>query len=183
MSTATVPAPPAAALALDAHWAAKMDRLRARSLPQVTLRICDDDQAKEAFLDAKAKAARTRSFADADPKDKALAAELKQAEKALEAARTAYDDASIVLTFRALPRPALEALFKAHPPTEEQEADGSEWNVDTFPPALITAASVDGMTEQDAQSLLDTWSSADAGALFNAAMEAQQQQRTDLGKG
>jgi hypothetical protein len=40
--------PPAVAVAKDAHWAAKMARLRARKLPERSIAICDDQDAKTA---------------------------------------------------------------------------------------------------------------------------------------
>ena len=175
-------APPAHAVALDAHWAAKMDRLRVRALPQKHLRICDDQTVKDAWTAARHAAEQAREDAAEAPGDRQLAAEAKRTAKALEAARSAYDDASVILTFRAVPRPVLKALFDGHKPTEEQEAAGSEWNEETFPAALISAASVDGMTVPEAQELIDTWSNAEANALFAAAMSAQQEQRMDLGK-
>lgn len=181
--TTAIAEPPANAVALDAHWSAKMARLRARRLPEVTLRVCDDPDVKRAFEQAKQRADMARRVADDNPKDRPLRLEQAAADKALAAAQAAYDQASVVLTFRALPRPSLEALVKAHKPTDEQAEDGSEWNPDTFPAALIAAASVDGMTDDDARELLDTWSQAEANSLFWAAMSAQQEQRTDLGKG
>lgn len=182
MPTTTV-APPPDAVALDAHWAAKMARLRARQLPETVLRVCDDEKVKKAWKAATDRADLARRAAEDNPKDRPARLEHAAADKALAAAQAAYDEASIMLRFRALPRPALEALFKAHPATEEQQEDGSDWNPDTFPAALIAAASVDGMTPEEARELLDTWSQAEANALFWAAMGAQQEQRTDLGKG
>ncbi|MEU7640949.1 hypothetical protein AB0C11_33610 [Streptomyces sp. NPDC039016] len=105
------------------------------------------------------------------------------AEAAAEAARTVLDDASDFLTFRALARPVLEELITGHPPTEAQAAEGAVFNPDTFPAALIAAASFDGMSEEEAAELLAEWSAPDANMLWEAAWQVQQQGRVELGKG
>jgi hypothetical protein len=50
-------------------------------------------------------------------------------------------------------------------------------------PALIAAASLDGMPEEAAARYLRTWIPSDARALWQAAWSVQHTQRTDLGKG
>ncbi|MFD6343619.1 hypothetical protein ACFWF9_02690 [Streptomyces roseolus] len=186
--------PPASAVARDAHWAAKMQRLRARRLPERTATFMDDPAAQRAVAEASLALAKARADAarkaeeagapidrrdawiDGHPEVLAADAQLAQANAALE-------DATITLTFRALPRPAWEALLKDHPPTEDGADQGHEYNVETFPAALISASSTDGMTVEEAQELLDSWSDPDAKALFTAAMLVNQVQRADLGKG
>ncbi|MCF0086591.1 MULTISPECIES: hypothetical protein [unclassified Streptomyces] len=182
MTTTSKPAPPPAAVAADAHWAAKMDRLRTRKLAQAVFRVCDDPEVRERYARAVRAEEVARTYADANPDDKEAATEAAAAAAKLAEAKTAYEDVSVPLTFRALPRPAYEALLKEHKPSEEQADDGREWD-DTFPAALIAAASVDGMTEPEAQELLDTWSLAEANDMFNAAFSVQHTTRTDLGKG
>lgn len=183
-TTATKPEPPADAVALDAHWAAKMERLRARTAPTYTLRICDDDGAKTRLAQAERLQQRTADDLTLEPDDKqtqdraaAAAAAVKAAQEAVEAATLA------TLTFRGLPGPQYRALIKAHKPTEEQAEDGHAWNEDTFPASLIAAASVDGMSEEDAAELMATWSQTEGISLFHAALTPQQDDRTDLGKG
>jgi hypothetical protein len=177
----TTPVPPAAAVAADAHWAAKMQRLRDRTLAETVFTICDDQD----IADRRAKAERDLRFmretTEAQP-DADAAARLAEAERDLADAQAAYDEVAIPLRFRALPRLALEALYKTHKPSEEEATEGAEWSA-SFPAALIAAASVDGMSEQDAQYLLDTWSLAEANALFAAAQQVQNTTRADLGKG
>ncbi|WP_330479862.1 hypothetical protein OG301_39305 (plasmid) [Streptomyces platensis] len=174
--------PPAEAVAKDVHWATTLDRLRARQRPTATLRICDDQDAKMNLAEAQAEQRRLQRFHEGETTAAAKKA-LRDAETAVTRAQAAVDDASIVLTFRALERTALDALKRAHPPTEEQAEDGFEINADTLGPALVAASNTDGMTEEQAGEFLDTWSDAEAGALFSTAWNVQLESRLDLGKG
>jgi len=180
------PEPPEAAVALDAHWAATRERLRNRKPATAVLRICDDEELK----DARDEAVRNRRLAaaalDSLPSGDARAqaqGRLDRAEEALQRAQAAVDDATITLTFRGLPRPEFEDLIKAHPPTEQEAEEGGQWNVETFTPALVSAASADGMPIEDAVHYLTTWSNGEANDLFNAAMSVQRTSRLELGKG
>ncbi|MDX3165819.1 hypothetical protein PV516_18715 [Streptomyces scabiei] len=183
MSAAVHTEPPAAAVAADAHWSAKMDRLRARKAAEVPLYLWQDQDLRDRFEEARREAKNLRQLVDADPGNAALAKEAKAADAALEEARAAYQADCEVLTFRALPGNAFGDLVKEHPPTEEQAESGSDWNEDTFPAALISAASVDGMSEEDATDLLTSWGMSDRVELFQAALAAQNTKRSDWGKG
>ncbi|MER8003022.1 hypothetical protein [Streptomyces sp. NPDC095613] len=179
----TAPAPPAAAVAQDAHWAAKMQRLRARTLAETVFTVCDDANVKQRYD----RATRAKDTAEAvldatTPGDTEARKEAEAAREEWEAAKAAYDAVAIPIRLRALPRTAMEALYAAHKPTEEEQEEGRDWSV-SFHAALISAASVDGMTVEEAQELLHTWSLAEANALFNAALAVQQITRADLGKG
>lgn len=193
-TTTAVPEPPAAAVAKDAHWAAKMARLRGRRLAERSLSICDDQDAKTAVTDAAMGLARARAAALAECTEQGIREEQRDAwvssnpqvlaaDAALSQAQQGLEEATVKLTFRALPRPVWEQLLREHAPTEEQADQGMEYNVDTFPAALISASSVDGMSVDDARELLDTWSDADAKALFTTALMVNQTLRADLGKG
>jgi hypothetical protein len=175
--------PPTQAVALDAHWAAKMQKLRDRQLAETTFVVCDDVDIKTRYDRAVRAQQTAQAVLKASSTDDAEAQkDADTADAELAQAKTAYDEASIPIRFRALPRPALEALYKAHKPSEQQIEDGEEWGTG-FYAALISAASVDGMSEADAQELLDAWSLAEANAMFNAAMGVQSTTRSDLGKG
>lgn len=183
-TAATKPEPPASAVALDAHWAAQMERLRSRKPPTTTLRICDDEAAKTELARTEMLQRRTADEADLEPDDADVKRRAENATAAVERARQRVEDATlVVLHFRGLPRPDFVALTKAHPPTEEQAEDGQEWDENTFGPALISAASVDGMTVENADELLTTWATQEANNLFQAAYGPQLANRTDLGKG
>ncbi|MET8326256.1 hypothetical protein [Streptomyces sp. NPDC005181] len=203
MSTNTTAQPPAAAVAKDAHWSAKMARLRARKLPERTLSICDDQDAKTAVTEAALNLAKARAGALAECTEQGIREEQRDAwvasnpqvlaaDTGLTRAQDALADATLTLTFRAVPRPVWEQLLRDHAPTEAQADQGMEYNVDTFPAALISAchverdaggAEVEGMSAADAQELLDTWADAEAKALFTAALVINQTLRADLGKG
>jgi hypothetical protein len=178
----TTPAPPAAAVAADAHWAAKMERLRKRNLAETTFVICDDQEVRDRHTRALRAFDRAQDYAKANADDTEAAQELAAATAERDAAQAAYDQASIAIRFRALPRPAYEALFKAHPASEAETEEGDQWGAG-YPAALIAASCVDGMSEDDARELLASWSLAEANALFNAAYGVQHTTRTDLGKG
>ncbi|MDQ8707867.1 hypothetical protein RCO28_36175 [Streptomyces sp. LHD-70] len=164
----------------DAQWAAKMRRLRGRPRPEHVLRICDDEQIRQEVTLAEDVADRARRLADSALGDTELARKAAVLSKAHESAQQKLKDVSIELTFRALPRPALEELITRHPATEEQAAEGAAFNPDTFPAALVSAASVDGMSEAEAQELLGSWSAPDANSLWEAAWQVQQVSRTDV---
>ncbi|MDX3749621.1 hypothetical protein [Streptomyces sp. AK08-02] len=166
----------------EATWEQKMERLRRRSLPERVLQICDDTARRTEYDAAKRAADRAQLLADGDPDNAALAARATAAAERYETARRAFDTASVSLCFRALPRPVLEELIHAHPPTDQQAADGAAFNPDTFPAALVAASSTDGMSETEARELLDSWSAPDANALWEAAWQVQQESRADLGK-
>ncbi|MET8679957.1 hypothetical protein ABZW18_20835 [Streptomyces sp. NPDC004647] len=176
------PSPPRESPA-EGAWAAKMNRLRQRARPQSKLRICDDDQLRQGVEETAQLAQRARIFAEASPDDEPAKQRAAEAEAAAEQARAELDDASDFLTFLALPRPVLEELIAQHPPTEQQAEEGAVFNPDTFPAALVSAASFDGMSREEAEELLNTWSSPDANALWEAAWQVQQESRVELGKG
>ncbi|MFF3406689.1 hypothetical protein ACFYW8_10815 [Streptomyces sp. NPDC002742] len=199
----TTVVPSAVAVAKDAHWAAKMARLRARKLPERTLSFCDDEEAKTAVTDAalalaKARAAAITECAEQgireDQRDAWVASnpQVLAADGVLDQAQEALAEATLTLTFRALPRPVWEQLLREHAPSEAQADQGMEYNVESFPAAVISAChierdeageEVEGMSVADAQELLDTWADAEAKALFTAALLINQTLRADLGKG
>ncbi|MET8677072.1 hypothetical protein ABZW18_05590 [Streptomyces sp. NPDC004647] len=177
------PSPPRGESSAEGAWAAKMDRLRRRARPQNKLRVCDDDQLRTRVEAAEQGAQRARFIAEATPADELAAQRAAEAEAIAETVRAELDDASDFLTFLALPRPVLEELIAAHPPTEQQAEEGAVFNPDTFPAALISAASFDGMSQDEAAELLASWSAPDANLLWEAAWQVQQESRVDLGKG
>ncbi|MEW9521801.1 hypothetical protein [Streptomyces tubercidicus] len=172
----------------EAAWAATAKRLDALKPAVAKFTICDDAALRTRLNEAKA------ATEDAEATLNALGAEdeaarpmfelrAKQAASELSDAQKAFDRAAIVLRFKALPRQELEALQNAHPASEKEEEAGEEYAMDTFAPALISAASLDGMPADYARQCLDTWSAPDAQALWRAAWAIQNQSRADLGKG
>ncbi|BDM67524.1 hypothetical protein HEK616_10110 [Streptomyces nigrescens] len=175
--------PSPSAAPVEGAWSAKMDRLRRRARPQNRLRVCDADDLRQRYEEAEQTARRARFVAEANPGDELAARQAADADAARDTAREELDAVSEFLTFRALPRPVLEELISEHPPTEQQAEEGAIFNADTFPAALVSAASVDGMSREDAEELLNGWSAPDANALWDAAWQIQQESRVELGKG
>lgn len=85
---------------------------------------------------------------------------------------------SVTFTFQDIGRKAFDELVMAHPATKDQkervaELGGGilEYNIDTFPPALLAATAIDPeMTVEDAQQIFDVWGSGDAEILFTQAL-------------
>lgn len=175
--------PPADAVARDPHWNATREKLRARTRPTAKMTICDDHDVKQALSRAQFKQRSAQAAVDdSDTPENQTA--LQWAQEGLEAAQAAFDDAAIVLRFQALDRPAFEALRKAHPPTEEDAEEGSTFNAETMAPELIAAASLDGITVDDAREYLTTWSQGEAVTLWTTAYGVQSDaSRLDVGKG
>lgn len=182
-TTPAKPEPPAQAVAADAHWAATREKLRNRNRPVSSLTICDDLDIKKALEDAKFIVRRLEVQLTDSPDDPELKKDMATATASLAQAQEAFDAVAIRLRFQALRRPDLEDLKKAHPPTEEQAEDNFVFNVETFGPELIAAASLDGITVEDARYYLEEWSDGETNALFSAAWSIQSGARMDLGKG
>lgn len=133
-------------------------------------------------------------------------ARLAEREQRLEEARDELGDATIWMRFQAVGRKRYEDLLAEHPPTDEQKAEAKdndlnppEFNVDTFPAALVAVACVEpddlaegayldedeGRTRYPrVEEIFDEWNADEIGAVFRAAWEVNTRRRTvDLGKG
>ena len=169
-------------------WADKQKRLDAMPRATAPLRLYDDPAVRDRYQAAKKAADRVNEYLEGLPKDadkdaRALVQkQAREAQAALKAATEERDAHSEVLTFQALEREHLEALVAEHPATEEDEERGTEFHHDTFAPALIAAASVDGMPLEYAAQALKSWSLQDSNDLWTTAWGVQRQKRTDLGK-
>jgi hypothetical protein len=170
------------------NWDALKKRLDKVKKPVNAFHLCEDPDIRDRYQAARKTADRTaaylKSLPDTAAPDVRALAEKRAMEAASELATVdqEYWAATITLRFAALERTELEALQNDHPASEQDEADGNAY-ADSFAPALISAASLDGMPVEDAAHFLNTWSAADAKALFDAAWSVQHTQRTDLGKG
>ncbi|MFE6126725.1 hypothetical protein ACFQ6Q_00410 [Streptomyces sp. NPDC056437] len=176
------PAPPADAVAKDAHWTSTRERLLNRGRPVLKLTICDDDELKRAVRAATGVLANAKAHAEEHPgkeADKLLA----DAQAAYDKAKAELDESSIVLSFQALERRAYRSMISDHRPTEAQVEEGYEFNLDAMAPVLIAASSLDGITVEDAKRFLEEWSDAEGQALLNTAFGVQREDRMDLGKG
>ncbi|MFM9373276.1 hypothetical protein [Streptomyces sp. Da 82-17] len=173
---------------MTTNWTALQKRLDTLKRPTLGFTICEDPEVRHRLNRAKTAVADAEqtltALTAADEPQRPLFEDRAAAARAeLAAAQEAFDKAAITLTFQALERRELEDLQAKHPASEQDEADGQDFAMDSFAPALIAAASVDGMPVDYAKHCLDTWSAADARGLWNAAWSVQHQQRTDLGKG
>jgi hypothetical protein len=170
-------------------WDALEKRLDQVKKPVRTFKLCQDTDIRDRYREAEYDNEQAQKVLkdlpkDADADARAIyQAQVRSAAAELAAAKKAYDAEVIVLRFAALERKDLEKLQKDNPPSEAEESEGKDFAMDTFAPALIAAASLDGMPAAAAQKYLDTWHASDAAALWNAAWSIQHQQRTDLGKG
>ncbi|WP_446458660.1 hypothetical protein [Streptomyces rochei] len=172
-------------------WETIQKRLDGMPKPTQVLRLCADPDVRDRYQTAKQAAQRAEDYLKSLGKDAdkdALAVvrkQTRQAQDELKAASEAYEATTVTLTFRALERGELRDLIAEHPPTEEdEEQDGAaEFHFDTFAPALIAAASTDGMPLEYAQDAMQTWALDDWKALWGAAWSVQQRKRSDLGKG
>jgi hypothetical protein len=171
------------------NWDALEARLNNVKKPVQTFKLCDDPDVRDRYVNAKRAAEEVDAYlqqvkGQADPEALALVEkQAKDAKTELAAAKKAYDAHTVTLRFTALERQELEDLQNKHPASEQDEEKGNDFAFDTFAPALISAASMDGMPVEAASRYLNTWTSGDAAALWRAAWTVQHTQRTDLGKG
>lgn len=76
------------------------------------------------------------------------------------------------MKYQALDPTAYDKLLEAHPPTTKQRAEGAGYNLETFPPALISAVSlVPKLTEAQARELYTApnWAPGETNELFARA--------------
>lgn len=171
------------------------DHLRSRKKPITqSVRIALDNDLAEKYEDAKNKLETARNRVGVRPDNQQFQDDLEIALAEVDVLKSQVDDESVLFTFRSIGRRKFDDLVTAHQPTAEQQRkhrnDGQgdlNWNVDTFPPALIFASLVSPiMEEQEVKDLWDSddWSGAETTALFIAAMEVNSNRKiVDLGKG
>lgn len=95
---------------------------------------------------------------------------LKGKKKRRKAITVDVDGNKVKLVFQAISAVELDKLQAAHPPTDEQRRNGSVFNKNTFPAALVAACSVDPeISYDDAQEIFtsDAWSAGELNALFD----------------
>lgn len=168
-----------------------IDQLLGKKPQQRTISVCLDPAVGTTFAAARAAHQRAQHLSDEKPDDPGLAGAASDARAAYDEALDAVRDKLVHLTFQAIDPQALDELKSQHRPTSTQQTDARkrkdpdpEWNVDTFPPALIAASCIlvegpsekqDGISVEDAVKL---WSSpsyneSERAAIFNKALEAQ----------
>lgn len=176
--TSTSPAP---------AWDELQRRLDSLKPATSTFTICDDEKLRVRLGQAKAELAnaeaRLKAAGDESADTTAEEHRVERARTELAAAQAAHDERAVTLRFRAIPRKQLVALEREHPANEEEEANGEEFHMDDFAPAVIAAASLDGMPLEYAVTCMTEWSAGDSRDLFSAAYGIQHRGRSDLGKG
>jgi hypothetical protein len=89
------------------------------------------------------------------------------------------DEASVVLTLRAIGRKAYGELVDQHPPTEEQRREAKDrgmqpldYNPESFAPEIIAASLVDPeLSKEEVKILFDEWNQGEVTRLYLAALE------------
>ncbi len=182
-----------------------LDHLRGKKRPvHRSVEIFLDSEVAEEINRAKAELDVIEGQINNSSGDLGLEVQRDEAKAKLERLQDAAVEAGDVVsfTFRSIGRKAFERLIEEHPATEEQQKQAREqalatglsphltrlsWNSDTFPPALIAAASVDPKISHDEAYELfhvsEDWNQAELTALFLTARDAQQARDVaDLGK-
>jgi hypothetical protein len=128
-----------------------------------------------------------------DPRPEKAQQEFNRVKARYEAAREEAERASITFKFQSIGRSAFKAMLDEYPPTDEQvakaEKDGDQydWDPETFPAALVAAASYEpNLTEENVREMWDSpdWSGAELNDLFVAALQCQNTSRLlEVGNG
>ena len=120
--------------------------------------------------------------------------DLEEAQERVDALVAQSDEKTIEFTFHGLSPSNYDKLVMRHRPTPEQRQEAKrnnmqapQWNVDTFPPALIARCLVSpAWTEEQVASLWsdDNWNPAELQSLFQAADRCVGARKVvDLGEG
>lgn len=103
---------------------------------------------------------------------------LKKPARTREVTIKTMDDAGkeleLTLLFKSIGSKAYDDLLGDHPATKDQAKKGNLWNTDTFPPALISACSVDPqISVDDAKTIFqsDEWSRGELVDIFTALIK------------
>lgn len=81
---------------------------------------------------------------------------------------------SLTIVIRALGAKDYDHLLAQHPPTSKQKAEGSNFNIDTFAPALLSRCAVEPvLTYEEATEVFasSSWSGGEVGGLFMELMK------------
>lgn len=162
------------------------ETLKKRKKPQTEeVPVCMDPKVAEEYARAKERTKIARSaYAKAPESLKEIKNEELETSLLAEAkVKDRFDDEIVVFKFRAIGREPLDELISEHPPTDEHLAQAKkenveiQFNVDSFPPALIAASCTSPkLTEAQAQEIWDSedWNSAELQRLYAAAMMVNQ---------
>ena len=122
----------------------------------------------------------TKSLEGADAQRKKATLDMLRKKRHVEKTITlgvSTDDGTVEeveLTFRSIGSAAYDRLVSKFPPTREQKAEGLNYNMDKFAPALISACAADPeMSEDEAKEIWesDAWNRGELMTLFMTAVE------------
>lgn len=134
-------------------------------------------------LDGRAQATETelrRAIANARQAEAMAGSDLSQGppesvvdmETQLADMRDSAADTQASFTFEACSFAALEELKYRYPPNEKQAAEGMQWDVDDFAPALLALTCIDpGLTDAEAKELWTTWEAGLVNTIYRAAWD------------
>lgn len=103
-------------------------------------------------------------------------AKLSAAKKAIQEIETQIQTSEQEFTFQGIGQRQWQDLKRAHPPTDQQRADGLDADMESFAPALLAVSSVEPkLTPEQASKLMDMLPPGEYEKLFKAALEANGQ--------
>lgn len=149
------------------------DIIAGAKLPERTLPLCLRGDLQAEFEDAE-RQLRQAELAEGD----ALAAggAAREIAERIEAVRREMAEHTTVFRLRGLGAEPYSDLLAEHRPTEAQQRDGHELNLDTFPAALVAACAVDpAMTVEQAKRLSQVITHRQWEDLFNTALACNRQ--------
>ncbi len=171
-----------------------MDDLRAKQPETRTVEFCMDHELAERLSEARVERDRARREAGRKHVDDRAAqeaeAKAEDAERAYLGLAAEVEGKVIRFVLAAVDPMTFDRLKAEHRPTEKQRTDARkqnldppEWNIDTFPPALVAAACIEvsgpsgkqeGLSVEEAEAIWSApnWNSAERAELGNAAMAA-----------
>lgn len=166
-----------------------LDRLRAKKPVRAEYRVHLSDEPIRVLREARGELDRAESLLADSKTDVVLdyaREQVAQAREHVEKARAEAEADSVLMLFDGISRDDFNALVDAHPPAEDDEKKGRDYNPDTFPPALIAATCVDPGFDspEEVLGVIGDWNMTEREALFTAAMSTCVLSRVaDLSKG
>src|ERR1035437_5077976 len=165
------------------------DHLKSRKKPTVSrLPLCLDSDVADKLRTAEVEEVLAREAANERPQDRQEQIKLSDAQDALQAAREAAEQETVVFVFKSIGRPRWDALLDEHPATSKQRDElrkqgvtgDLNYNADTFPQALVAASLTDpALTEDEVNDMFNSeeWNSGELTGLFETALMVNQQRR------
>ncbi len=149
-----------------------LNKLRKPARVTLTLQMDGQAQARENDLRRAIAAARQAEAVAGSDLSQGPPESVVDMETELDAARAASADSQATFTFEACSFAALEALQYQYPPDDQQKADGLQWDVERFAPALLALTCIEpGLSDNEAKELWTTWEAGLVNTLYRAAWD------------